>query len=250
MRASDEVNMSHDQEATRVENAVDGQMGVKPIKYVSVSATNLTRIDGEIVDEVQLCISVNGRELATLMCSPSHPKQLALGFLLNEGLISSIDDVRSIHLSKSDTCLDIWLQDINLELPQRGIITAGCGGGITFDDLSQQHQPLSSNLNATPDQLARLMRKTHLGAELYRRARGIHRDRCPRQDTGVAGGHGPCGAFGNHLHARLWQRRHHRPRPGDRRSVGRRRSSQGRLRGGILIGRQEIPESQTYLGFL
>lgn len=174
MRASDEVNMSRDQEVSQVKNAVDGRSGVKPVEYVSVSATNHTKIDGEIVDEVQLCISVNGQELATLMCSPNHPEQLALGFLFNEGLISSIEDVRTIHLSKNDTCLDIWLQDINLELPRRGIITAGCGGGITFDDLSQKHQPLRSDLSATPDQLAGLMRKTHLGAELYQRARGIH----------------------------------------------------------------------------
>ena len=29
-----------------------------------------------------------------------------------------------------------------LELPKRAIVTAGCGGGVTFDDLSQKHEPL------------------------------------------------------------------------------------------------------------
>jgi FdhD protein len=174
MRANDKVGKPPERENTLVDPEIADQLGVKPVEYVSVGVNHLTKIDGEIVDEVQLCISVNGQELATLMCSPNHPEQLAVGFLLNEGLISSLEDVRTIHLSKNDTCLDIWLQDIDVELPKRGIITAGCGGGITFDDLSQQHQPLSSDLRATPAQLAGLMRKTHLGAELYQRARGIH----------------------------------------------------------------------------
>ncbi len=183
MSSSDKVSKPYERAVPQVKRAIDGQLGVKPVKYVSVNASHLVKIDGEIVDEVQLCISVNGQELATLMCSPNHPEHLALGFLLNEGLISSLEEVRSIHLSKNDTCLDIWLHDVDVELPQHGIITAGCGGGITFDDLSQQHQPLSSELRATPDQLAGLMRKTHLGAELYQRARGIHTAALARDGT-------------------------------------------------------------------
>jgi FdhD protein len=54
------------------------------------------------------------------------------------------------------------------------IVATGCGGGVTFDDLSQQHDPLHSELQATPEQLAGLMRQMHLGATLYQRARGIH----------------------------------------------------------------------------
>ena len=54
------------------------------------------------------------------------------------------------------------------------IVTAGCGGGITFDDLSAAHVPLSSALTATPAQLAELMRRLHQGAAIYQQARGIH----------------------------------------------------------------------------
>lgn len=60
------------------------------------------------------------------------------------------------------------------ERPRRAIVTAGCGGGLTFDDLSGVHEPLQSDLRATPDQLAAFMRQLHLGAELYQTARGVH----------------------------------------------------------------------------
>jgi FdhD protein len=148
--------------------------GIQPVTYISVDGQAPQRHEGEVVEERQVCISVNGSELATLMCSPNDLELLALGFLANEDLIEGLDDVRSLHLSKNDTCVDVWLRDAELELPRRLILTSGCGGGVTFDDMSQQHEPLQSELQATPAQLAELMKQLHLGADLYQQARGIH----------------------------------------------------------------------------
>jgi FdhD protein len=148
--------------------------GIRSVRYVNVIAGDSQEVEGEVVEEALVCISVNGQELATFMCSPFKLEQLALGFLYNEQLIASLDDVRSVHVSKSDSCVDIWLRDLSFERPERAIITAGCGGGITFDDLSQKHEPLHSTVTASPEQLAGLMRRMHLGASLYQKARGIH----------------------------------------------------------------------------
>ncbi len=150
------------------------ERSVKPTQYISVNGRSPQRIEGEIVDEILTCISVNGKEIATFMCSPHALDQLVLGFLHNEGIISGMKDVRSLHISKNDTCVDIWLHDLNFEKPEKAIVTAGCGGGITFDDLSEIHDPLQSTLKASPEQLASLMKEMHLGANLYHRARGIH----------------------------------------------------------------------------
>jgi FdhD protein len=148
--------------------------GISPADYISYSPGSVQMVSGYVVEEVLACISVNGQELATFMCSPHDLEQLALGFLWNEGVISGLNDVKSTHVSKSRTCVDIWLRDPAFKAPKRRIITAGCGGGITFDDLSERHEPLTSGLEATPEQLAGLMREMHLGARLYQQARGIH----------------------------------------------------------------------------
>ncbi len=145
-----------------------------PIRYVSLNGSNPIEIEGEIVNEGLACISVNGEELATFMCTPTDLDKLALGFLFNEKIISTLDDVRHIHVSKATTCVDVWLRDMNFTRPSRMIITSGCGGGVTFDDLSGRHEPLTSDLSAQPEQLADLMQKMHLGAASYKRARGIH----------------------------------------------------------------------------
>jgi FdhD protein len=145
-----------------------------PVHYVSLNGSSTLGIEGEIVAESLACISVNGKELATLMCSPHGLEQLAIGFLYNEGIISGMADVRLVQLSRNGSCVDVWLYDTDVELPSRAIVTAGCGGGVTFDDLSEKHDSIESELSATPGQVARLMRQMHTGADLYKRARGIH----------------------------------------------------------------------------
>lgn len=149
------------------------QSGIRHTRYITVGVGEPRAIDSMVVEEAQVCVSVNGRELANFMCSPTDLDRLALGFLYNEGLIASLADVRQIHISKHDTCVDVWLNH-DIEMPERLIITAGCGGGVTFDDFSQRHEPLVSETRATPEQLATLMRAMHQGADLYQQARGIH----------------------------------------------------------------------------
>jgi FdhD protein len=148
--------------------------GAKPVRYVSLNGDEPLDVEGYVVEESLACISVNGEEVATFMCSPRDLDKLALGFLYNEGLIASMDDVRAIHLAKNNACVDVWLHHMEFERPARQIVTAGCGGGVTFDDLSQQYEPLVSDLTVAPEGLAFLMRQLHLGATLYQQARGIH----------------------------------------------------------------------------
>lgn len=146
--------------------------GVEHVEFYSLGSGSPQLVAGEIVAEAQACISVNGTELATFMCSPEDLEELAIGFLYNEGILNGIADISSLHISDSN-CVDVWVNR-PFEPPERLIVTAGCGGGVTFDDLSQQHEPLRSALQVSPELLAELMKQMHLGAELYQRSRGIH----------------------------------------------------------------------------
>ncbi len=144
------------------------------IQYITVDGSKPREIAGAIVEEGLVCISVNGQELATFMCTPRDLEKLALGFLYNEQIISSLDDVRHLRVSKATTCVDVWLWDTSFTRPERAIVTSGCGGGVTFDDLSGRHDPLTVELCAEPEQLAGLMQQMLLNADSYKQARGIH----------------------------------------------------------------------------
>lgn len=160
-----------DRAASRNAGGADGAF---PWPYSRWERGQLAPVDGAVIDERLVRIHVNGRELATFMCTPQKLEHLALGFLRSEGIIASRDDVRLLVVCPSRACVEVWLRDGNAEMPSGAILTSGCGGGITFDDLSQRVPPLQSNLQVTPEQINEGLRQLMAAAVLYKLTRGVH----------------------------------------------------------------------------
>lgn len=127
-----------------------------------------------MIHERLISIFVNSQELATIMATPRHQDALALGFLANEGVIASMDDIRALHICPSGGCVDVWLARSDFDPPRRMILTSGCGGGVTFDDLSGTADPLASSRRVTADDLWAMMHELNQSAELYSQAGGVH----------------------------------------------------------------------------
>ena len=134
----------------------------------------LRSIDAEVIEEGYLTIYVNGHELVTLMCTPLDPMQLALGFLANEELIHSLDEVEISHICPSGGCVDLWLNHSIQGRTLRRVITSGCGGGTTFAELAAYRAPLQSDRRIEPHQLGALMVQLQDRSSLYARSRGVH----------------------------------------------------------------------------
>ena len=162
--------------------------GISPTTYVLHQGGNDSLVEGAVIEEALACISVNGQELSTFMCTPYDLDELALGFLRSEGFIQSMADIEVLTISTSKTCVDIWLKDLSFNPPTRRIITSGCGGGITFDDLTQRHPPLNTHITINPQQVTALMKKLYQSAELYNEVRGVHTSALSDgQDLGIGG---------------------------------------------------------------
>ncbi len=169
-----------------------------PYVYYKYTARGVERIDGSVIGETRWTLYINREELATVMCTPRQMHYWALGFCLSEGLIESLTDVRLLRVYEStDRCYcfapalrinetltmhvcdqSVGVIDIRLNkstpLPTRRVLTSGCGGGITFDDLSSSHTPLASSLTINADKISGLMRELNIRAQLYRASRGVH----------------------------------------------------------------------------
>lgn len=149
--------------------------GTIPTAYTIVKRDGTWEtVDAEIIHERLVSIFVNGQELATIMSTPLDQEALALGFLANEGVIASLDEVRAVHLCPSGACVDVWLHTAMFDPPRRMVLTSGCGGGVTFDDLSAAHPPLNSDLCIGAERLWDLMDQLYQHAVIYSRARGVH----------------------------------------------------------------------------
>lgn len=128
---------------------------------------------GEVIEEIVLTISVNGEELISLMGTPLNQDWLAVGFLLNEKLISGLDEIENLHISEDGCCIDLWLNH-PIEKPARTILTSGCGGGQSFDDPRVGIEALESDARIHPEMILKAFNALQTKWSLYARARGIH----------------------------------------------------------------------------
>src|ERR671933_676266 len=172
---------------------------LQELDYIDYDGTNAVVVHRPVIAETPWILYVDGRELLTFMCSPVRLHALALGFLQSEGLIDALNDIwqlkvyldeHQVYLFFPDagldehvtmpTCeeatgtIDVRLRGPMRVRPERRVLTSGCGGGITFDDLSGDRPPIASQLQIPASRIVDLMRELTYNASLYRASRGVH----------------------------------------------------------------------------
>lgn len=148
--------------------------GAKPVRYQVLQGDSARAVDGGVIDERLVSIYVNGQSLATMMCSPLQLEALAIGFLFSEGVIESFDEVGVVRRNLADSAVDVILTHDDFQLPRRMILTSGCGGGITWQQLSASYAALETDFVISPSILRRRMHELKGAAKLYNAVRGVH----------------------------------------------------------------------------
>ncbi|MBE0501269.1 MAG: formate dehydrogenase accessory sulfurtransferase FdhD [Desulfuromonadales bacterium] len=146
----------------------------KPQNIYQLKNGRLHPAHRHVVEEYPLRLRVNGRELATLICSPHQLNFLLVGFFRLQGFVESLDDIQSLGI-----CADFGLAEVRLkgELPAelQPTLTSGCGTGISYNLPRQLRSDAPERLRKyTSDSLFRLMSQLAKQAEQYRSHGGIH----------------------------------------------------------------------------
>lgn len=143
------------------------------VTYAGYYGAESRPVRGVVPTEAIVPLHVNGQPLVRLICTPTQLKDLALGFLFNEGLIGGLDDVAVAELCGDGEGVDVWLEH-DIERPEVRTITSGCSGGTTFEEVRHSHHPVESGLVITADEVTALMERLSDAASLYHRAGGVH----------------------------------------------------------------------------
>lgn len=138
-------------------------------------------VESEVIEEVSLCLQVNGSPWFGMMCSPLMQRELAVGFLFNEGIIKNRSQVADVTLNHAESCAEVWLS-FNIDKPQAVSRTTGCGGGLTLAEEEGLLEPIQSDLQLEPELLFQNFRKLQVPDGLYSRARGVHAAGLARDD--------------------------------------------------------------------
>ena len=134
-------------------------------------------IDLRVVEERPLTIYLNSREIVTAMTIGDHPEWLALGFLVNQGMVRSSDHVTGIDYDEElETVVVRTATETDHEAKlARATRTSGCAVGTVFGDMMEGLEGLT--LPATPlrvSDLTALSQAINRTPSLYLEAGAIH----------------------------------------------------------------------------
>ena len=131
-----------------------------------------------ITGELPLTIYVNKKEVVTLMTLGHYPESLVIGYLRNQGFISRLDDLESVHVDwdtnsaavKTNSILD----DFENQLTHK-VVTSGCGQGTTFggvwDDLKNKNLKAKKIKQSI---IYKVLKLLHEKNEIYRQSGAVH----------------------------------------------------------------------------
>jgi len=132
-----------------------------------------------IVDEMPLTVYVNDTELATLVCSSGAFKELAVGFLINEGIIKNYSDIKEITFNENDGLM--WVETAapvkQTETFLKRQIASCCGKGracLYFVNDVTQLEPVNSTKKFAASHLLHLIGILEKGSDTYSKTHGVH----------------------------------------------------------------------------
>ena len=101
-----------------------------------------------LTGERPLTIYLDKQEIVTLMTMGAQPELLTLGYLRNQGFVSSIDDVLAVQVDWDVEAVAVTTsqQNPNIDkLLSKRTVTSGCGQGTMFGDVMTSLEALSVN---------------------------------------------------------------------------------------------------------
>ena len=131
-----------------------------------------------VVTERPLTLFLNAREIVTMMTIGDHPDLLALGFLLNQGMLKADDEITGIDYDADISTIVVRTRrQTNYEDKlKKKVQTSGCAQGTVFGDLMDEIAgiTLSPTARLKTSWLYRLTRKINMEPSLYLKAGAIH----------------------------------------------------------------------------
>jgi len=144
-----------------------------PIVYYQYTSGQIESIRSDVIVETPVSLTVNGEHWLTFMCTPVHLEAMAVGFLFNEGLIESIDEIADVRLCAAGDNVDIWTY-LPLVKPEQWRRTTGCTGGMTSVGFHHQGEHHSNGGTLPAHSIAELVAQLFESQELYRTSGGVH----------------------------------------------------------------------------
>jgi FdhD protein len=132
-----------------------------------------------IAGEHPLTLYIDKREIVTLMTLGQAPEALALGYLRNQRLVRSADEIAEVQVDWETDSVAITthtaLKNLD-EKMQKRTVTTGCGQGTVFGDLMEEIDTvkLRDDMTLSEDTLYALLDAVRRHETIYKSAGAVH----------------------------------------------------------------------------
>jgi len=129
-----------------------------------------------VAGEHPLTLYVDKREIVTLMTLGHAPEALVIGYLRNQRLVASIEDIRSVQVDwETESAAVLTVSQKELALGTR-TVTSGCGQGTVFGDLMEEidQVKLRDDVSLADENLFILLDKVRRHETIYKQAGAVH----------------------------------------------------------------------------
>ncbi|RLI44380.1 formate dehydrogenase accessory sulfurtransferase FdhD [Candidatus Bathyarchaeota archaeon] len=137
--------------------------------------SNTRKMIGEpVVVEVPVNIFVNNKFVTTLFALPKLKRELALGWLFDEGILQSLDEIKEVVVNQSN--VNVITKGPIKEEALQAVGVAACGSSINkfLMTISKAvEQPVESSYKVKAYDIIRFVKELDR-SKLYRLTRGVH----------------------------------------------------------------------------
>ena len=147
----------------------------KVIHYEKYEFRKWESHDSSTIVEAPVSLTVNAQVWLTFMCTPVDLEAMAVGFLFNEGIIDTMEEVADVRVCEHGDNVDVWLNR-RVEQPTSWRRTSGCTGGITaVDALARLDVSFSGDQpQVQPEAIGHMVEQLFNAQTLYRETGGVH----------------------------------------------------------------------------
>ena len=129
--------------------------------------------------ERPLTVYVDKRELVTLMTLGGAPEALTLGYLRNQRLVKSLDEVESVQVDWAVEAVAVKTRNGIANVEERTakrVVTTGCGQGSVFGGLMDEVDSIALDPDARLRQsvLYRIVDTIRIQQSIYKQAGSVH----------------------------------------------------------------------------
>jgi len=154
------------------------------VSRIDVAKHTIERKKDLIAEETPLHIFLNQTHYVTILCLPTQLKELAVGYLLSEGVLKSVSEIQEVRFGKAGKCQVRLKPEVNVEKrvsitqPFTRLVLSACGSpdywplSKLIDRLGLRKLPLDFTVKA--EVVSEAVRRLNMLAETFRKTGGVH----------------------------------------------------------------------------